>query len=378
MRCAGVLAIVVALAVLHGQSLELGPARAVARGVELYHSADPTLIDPAGVVSVWLLRVDLAQADIRAALANGEVMGTEAVADTAARGGAIAAINAGFFRPNGDPAGVFTIDGRLVSETDRSRGAVGIVRQGPATSLVFDRLTAAMSLVILRPRGRTARVPIPGIDTTRLLGKLMLFTPTYHAHTDTAPGGTEWTMEGAPPRIAGPPRRDGRTPIPPAGFVLSYGGPKPPAVLAGLKRGDRVRVDTHYAPAESTAEQWAAASDIVGGAGLLARHGRYVDDWTVEKFGPGFAEARHPRTMIGITGDAVVWLVTVDGRQPGLSSGMTLVELRELARRLRLTDALNLDGGGSTTMWVRGTIVNSPSDGAGPRKVSDSLLVVER
>jgi exopolysaccharide biosynthesis protein len=52
--------------------------------------------------------------------------------------------------------------------------------------------------------------------------------------------------------------------------------------------------------------------------------------------------------------------------------------LRELARRLGLTGALNLDGGGSTTMWIGGAIVNSPSDAAGPRKVSDALLVMRR
>ncbi len=41
---------------------------------------------------------------------------------------------------------------------------------------------------------------------------------------------------------------------------------------------------------------------------------------------------------------------------------MTLVELRALARRLGLVNALNLDGGGSTTMWVQGQVMNSPSD----------------
>ena len=63
---------------------------------------------------------------------------------------------------------------------------------------------------------------------------------------------------------------------------------------------------------------------------------------------------RHPRTLIGTHPDGSVWLVTVDGRQPQLSAGMSLVELRALARRLGLTNALNLDGGGSTTMWVAG------------------------
>jgi exopolysaccharide biosynthesis protein len=50
-------------------------------------------------------------------------------------------------------------------------------------------------------------------------------------------------------------------------------------------------------------------------------------------------------------------------------------QLRALARRLGLVNALNLDGGGSTTMWVQGQVLNRPSDPTGPRKVSDALLV---
>jgi exopolysaccharide biosynthesis protein len=68
----------------------------------------------------------------------------------------------------------------------------------------------------------------------------------------------------------------------------------------------------------------------------------------------------------------------VDGRQPELSVGLSLVELRALARRLGLVNALNLDGGGSTTMWVQGAVMNKPSDLTGPRKVSDALLVYPR
>ena len=82
--------------------------------------------------------------------------------------------------------------------------------------------------------------------------------------------------------------------------------------------------------------------------------------------------------MIGVDGHAGVWLVTVDGRQRDHSLGMTFVELQRLARRIGLRDALNLDGGGSTTMVVRNEVVNSPSDLTGARAVSDVLLVRER
>lgn len=372
------LVVACAIAVLHGQTLDLGSPREIAPGVSLYHSRDSSLIDPSGPLSAWLLRVDPARADLRAVLSNDAVVDTETVGETAARHRALAAVNAGFFRPNGDPAGIFTLQGRLISETDRPRGAVGIIRQGSAIRLVFDRVTASSSLVIQRSLRRNDRGAIDGIDTTRRLGALMLFTPAYHAHTDTAAGGTEWVLDGMPLRIAGPPRREGKTPIPRQGFVLSYGGARPPPRLARLTPGTQVRIETRYVPEATSPADWAAASDIIGGAGLLARAGQFIGEWKAERLNAGFAESRHPRTMIGTTADGIVWLVVVDGRQPQLSSGMTLVELRELARRLRLTNALNLDGGGSTTMWVKGEVVNSPSDKTGPRKVSDSLLVFPR
>jgi hypothetical protein len=348
--------------------------REVAPGITLFHITDPALVEPAALLSIWILRLDPLRVRLRAALANDEVVGVETVADTAARHGAIAAINAGFFLPNGDPAGLFKMDGRLISDMRRPRGAVGLIPAGNPR-LLFDRVTATIAAVVHRGLGRKSRVAIDGIDTTRLRGKLMLFTPAYHDHTDAAPGGLEWRIGGRPSRVLGPPLDAGKTAIPGDGFVLSFGGRDPPPVLRTLKQGTRVDLAPAYVPVGGDAAAWAAATDIVGGAGLLARGGQFVSDWGPEELTAGFAETRHPRTMIGAAADGSILLVTVDGRQPQLSAGMTLVELQALGRRLGLTDALNLDGGGSTTMWVQGQVVNSPSDAAGPRKVSDALLV---
>jgi phosphodiester glycosidase len=360
--------------------LELPAATTLAPGVLFYTIASTTLVSPEEPMTVCLLRLDPRQVELRAVLANDEIMGTEVVATMGERHGAMAAINAGFFLPNGDPNGVLTLGGRLVSDTRRPRGAIAITNDASGVRLAFARLRATAVLTI-GTGVKAARVPIDGVDTTRARGQLMLFTPSYHADTDTAPSGLEWVVD-RPPRhpsdglqVTSGPHRSGRTPIPKHGFVLSFGGTKPPASLARLKRGARVNIAATYNPLEGPAEPWATAQDIVGGAGLLIRDGRDVDDWTVEAFNKGFAEGRHPRTMIGNDASGTIWLVTVDGRQPALSVGMTLVELRALARRLDLVNALNLDGGGSTTMWVQGRVVNNPSDAAGPRKVSDALIV---
>ncbi|MDD8025367.1 MAG: phosphodiester glycosidase family protein, partial [Acidobacteriota bacterium] len=95
-------------------------------------------------------------------------------------------------------------------------------------------------------------------------------------------------------------------------------------------------------------------------------------------FADGFYATRHPRTAIGVRADGTIVLAAVDGRQPGLSVGMTIPELAGLMVDLGCVDALNLDGGGSTTMVVKGEVVNSPSDPGGERAVSDALLVFSR
>jgi exopolysaccharide biosynthesis protein len=376
------------LFVLRGsQTLDLPQPRQLAPGVQLFHVTAPSLVSPPEPMSVWLLRLDPAQVQLRSVLANDEILDTEVVSTIAERHNAIAAVNAGFFLPNGDPAGVLALDRRLVSDTRRQRGAVGITRDERGVKLIYARLKATASLSVGSGASRRT-IDIDGVDTVRARDKLMLYTPSYNEDTDTAPGGLEWVIDrpkGRPAdslRVVSGPHKTGRTSIPATGFVLSFGGAARPAALARLTRGARVSIDAAYDPLEGEPKAWASAQDIVGGAGLLIRDGRDVPDWSVEVFNKGFAEGRHPRTMIGDATDGTIWLVTVDGRQPQLSVGMTLEELRALAHRLGLVNALNLDGGGSTTMWVRDggrpSVVNSPSDLAGPRKVSDALIVMPR
>ena len=90
--------------------------------------------------------------------------------------------------------------------------------------------------------------------------------------------------------------------------------------------------------------------------------------------------SRHPRTAIGFN-ESEIFLVTVDGRRQGQADGMSLFELQELMLRLGATEALNLDGGGSTTMIIRPPgasdpqVVNYPSDGR-ERAVTNGLVVL--
>ena len=71
-------------------------------------------------------------------------------------------------------------------------------------------------------------------------------------------------------------------------------------------------------------------------------------------------------------------MIVADGRQPDYSVGMSLQELAEFLLGLGAIDAMNLDGGGSTTMVLNGKVVNQPSDKEGERKVGDAILVFPR
>ena len=273
--------------------------------------------------------------------------------------------------------------GELVSDTTVTRGAVAI--HSPLkgkTELDFDQVSARMSMRFKStgPDARDWIVSIAGVDTTRERGKLMIFTPSYHADTDTAANGTEWALSGKPLVVREIRVDAGHTPIPRDGVVLSYGGLSLPFDLATLKVGTRVDLETSWTTVNGlTSQRLNQANHVVNGAGLLRLAGRQLTDWMVEALNvETFTGIRHPRTLIGVDAQGFIWLAAIDGRQPDHSVGMTFAELQRLCDRLHLRDALNLDGGGSTTMVVKDAIVNTPSDATGPRQVSDAILVSRR
>jgi hypothetical protein len=155
-------------------------------------------------------------------------------------------------------------------------------------------------------------------------------------------------------------------PVPADGAVLAGRG-EAGGWVRGLAPGDTVVWTLALADAPGPVDE------LLGGFPLLLLDGRPVLD-RVPAIREAFALSRHPRTAVAIRPDGVVLLVVVDGRQPGHSDGMTLPELTDLLQELGARDALNLDGGGSTALVLRGELVNRPSDPA-ERPVANALLV---
>ena len=100
-----------------------------------------------------------------------------------------------------------------------------------------------------------------------------------------------------------------------------------------------------------------------------------IDDVEVDtNFGNHSIQGDQPRTAIGVVDDNHLVLVVVDGRSSGYSAGATMTELATLMKGLGAVTAYNIDGGGSSTMFFDGEVVNRPSNG-GERGTSDILYI---
>jgi len=90
-----------------------------------------------------------------------------------------------------------------------------------------------------------------------------------------------------------------------------------------------------------------------------------------------FVNNRHPRTCLCTSKKSIV-LITIDGRQKE-ADGMNLIETQKFLLSIGCINAINLDGGGSTTMWTKNRgVVNSPSDKSGERAVANALLIMKK
>jgi exopolysaccharide biosynthesis protein len=147
--------------------------------------------------------------------------------------------------------------------------------------------------------------------------------------------------------------------------------------LKDLKPGTKVKVYIDDTFPMKSEKGGVTAEDIVAGVPQLIKDGKIDITWEKEGSSKSFVETRHPRTAVAKLKDGKFLMITIDGRSE-ISGGIGLQDLAEYLLSLGAIDAMNLDGGGSTTMFVGGKVVNRPSDKEGERKVSDALLVTPR
>lgn len=306
------------------------------------------------------LEIDLnRRIEVKLALAQDQVFGSEHVSSLSERHGAIAAVNGAYFAANGRPLGVFMIDGHLISEPYANRTALGLTKKGAVMEQVS--FSGEVNSLIT-----DFSAPITGLNRPRLQDELIVYTPYYGTKTNTNVYGYEVTVvDGIVTDM-----QLGNSSIPTNGLVLSGHGVHKQN-LSQLQIGDRLDVRLGLEP------DWTelGVEQIIGGGPRLVQDGELWITGEAERFQPDILQGRAPRTALGITADNKLLLVTVNGRQPNISVGMSLTELGHLLIELGAIQAMNLDGGGSTTMVVRNLVLNLPSNGQ-ERPVSNGIVVI--
>ena len=348
-------------------------------------------------VKINLLRLDLKKVRLDVHHALDKAIGLETTSSIAKRKEAVAAINAGFFRLDksawaGDAAGLLKIDGSLLSEAVNNRISVSIRNGKKETDVRFSHATTRSGVAY----SKEDVLHFDGINRERKPNEVILFTPDFNRTTLTARDGLEiiltkcnkvfrWWCANA--EIS---QDSGDSLIPQDGLIVSIGKDAldkaalflkrvkgntiPPRALDQLFRVERV-IET---PEKDEKEFLSKAADITNGVSQLIKNGKIDITWEQEKASKSFAETRHPRTAVAKLKDGKFLMMTVDGRQPGVSVGMSLQELADYLFSLGAVDAMNLDGGGSTTMFLDGKVVNKPSDPNGERKIGDAIVVTLR
>lgn len=327
----------------------------------------------------WLinvLRLDLAKSQLRIVRALDAGVGMETVSSLAARHRAMAAINGGYFRTTGtyrgESLGSLVLAGKLISESHNNRAAVGLITSRKAGKVIFGQLK---SYVELRVGG--SKHDVQGVNRPVSLNEMLIFTPEFHRTTLTNPDGIEVIVRRN--QVVAIEDLKGSSQIPADGFVISATGSARDWIKKHVGKGSSARFSWRLMPIESEAQNlWRTAGSVLGGGPRLVKHGKIAITNLEENITNAFVTDRHPRTAIAKLTSGKLLLVTVDGRQPNASVGMSLPMLAELLLELGAVDALNLDGGGSTTMVVRDKVVNRPSDQTGERPVSDAILVFSK
>src|SRR3954452_2553953 len=310
------------------------------------------------------------------------------------------ALNGGFFvfdpkaGAEGDPAGAGVYRGRLQSEPvgdrpvlvlhDRGRHT-GIVRPSwsgavrlPAGTEVLDGLNRVPGL-IRNCGGTLDDLPTwqPLHDVTCTDGdELVLFTPAFGPRTPSG-DGAEAILDRSG-RVAAVLQGRG-TALGAGQRSLQATGDLAPAVAA-LRPGDRVRTTAVLRSRSHPLTR--PGTTVINGGPLLMEGGEVhitqardgMHQVSNPSFDYGWVLQRNPRTFVGIDARGRTMFVTVDGRQPD-ELGLSIPETAAVARSLGMVKAINLDGGGSTAMVIRGALISHPSDATGERAVGDALVV---
>lgn len=263
----------------------------------------------------------------------------------------LVAVNGTYFKQDtGKPLGTLVINDEIISGPIYERVGMGISEDGFKTS----RIAFSGEL-----KNETTTIKIDNINQPRMMYSEVLLYNRNWGETSGATKKDSTHIVILNNKIIA--KSDYPLHIPEGGLVLSA----PKTVLKDFKLGEKVTINYNLNP------NWEDIDHIISGGPYLLREGNVFVDATSQKLNGIIG--RNPRTAIGYTKDNVMLMVTIDGRKEG-STGVTLKELANIMKELGCYEAINLDGGSSTVMYVDGTIYTG-SNVKNSTAISNALAV---
>lgn len=274
------------------------------------------------------------------------LVGTETLLKTATRYAAAAAINGGFFNRNNKlPLGAIRRDGRWLSSPILNRGAIawndqGLVKIGRLRLQETIINSSGQRLPILALNSGYVKAGIArysfewGLTYTPLIDNEIIVVVQNNQVTAQLPGGSV-----------------GKTafPIPLNGYLLTLRANSHAA--NSLPVGSIVRESSAIVPA-----YFAPYPQILGAGPILVQNRQIVLDAKAEGFSDVFIQEKAARSAIGTTAEGTLLIAAVHNRVNG--AGPTLTEIAKVMQNLGCVDALNLDGGSSTSLYLGGQLLN--------------------
>ncbi len=272
------------------------------------------------------------------AIASDTLASRNKISNIAQREHAIAAINGGYFKPqSGVPLGTLMINKKVYTGPIYDRVAMGI----------FDK-SYDMARVQLKAKLNTNKggIKIDNINQPRMLStNTLVYTSDWGKYSPPCPKYGKAIAVSDGKLLA---ESHGSLEIPEDGFVVVA----PEKALNQITKADKFELEIKMNP------QWEEVNHIISGGPYLVKNNEIYVDMTAQKLAA--IGGRNPRTAIGYTKDNHLIMMTADGRE-GASIGLTLMELASLMKEFGCVNAMNLDGGGSTVMYVNGAVVNKPA-----------------
>lgn len=381
-------------------------------------------------VSVLKIEPENYQGTVKSILGAGFIQGTATVSEIAKQVKADVAVNGGFFAYKeeqgtpGDPAGISVIDGKLISEGIMNRPAF-LIQNSPTLSFkilknVSTKITLNINDKIMIVDGINRKLKYRFncgyVDGNQIVqanhdvicqddNEIVIYDEHFGDISSVLADQhfTFWIDETQKVYFK---RANAKSHNVPSGhYLIAASGDNKTKLQQHLTGHSTAKINISLFEQGEQINMRKGMYLINGGPTLLQDQKVPSDKWAIQGWSPhlkamgsesldtrdevslpnnvinsrlnfydSWVNKRHPRTAVGVSNNGVLYVVVIYGRNPQKSDGASIAEMANIMRSLGASDALNLDGGGSSVMVVKGKLTGKPSDTTGERMVADSLV----